>query len=187
MSVNMAYAIEIGTLEQSEIDGLMLMREEEKLAKDVYLKLYETHNLPIFNNIASSEQTHMDAILVLLERYGLDDPASTEQGVFNDVKLQELYTALVSQGGSSLLEALKVGATIEDLDIFDLNKLISETDKAGAAVNLGYWSPDVSAEIDRQLHLFEHGEKALQKMSDRCFSVTDGLGVKRVVEAMGCI
>ena len=38
------------------------MREEEKVARDVYLSLNDTWNLRIFKNITSSEQTHMNAI-----------------------------------------------------------------------------------------------------------------------------
>ena len=43
------------------------MREEEKLARDVYLTLYDIWGTPAFNNIASSEQTHMDAVLMLID------------------------------------------------------------------------------------------------------------------------
>ncbi|MDP2030099.1 MAG: DUF2202 domain-containing protein [Thiobacillus sp.] len=48
---------------------LLFMREEEKLARDVYLTLYETWGLAVFSNIASSEQSHMDALLKLLRTY----------------------------------------------------------------------------------------------------------------------
>ncbi len=116
-------------LTDEEIAGLKLMREEEKLARDVYMVLYDKWDLPIFNNIANSEQTHTDAVKTLLDRFGIEDPVTTDEpGVFANQELQTLYDDLVNQGSASLLEALIVGATVEDLDIFDLNELIAQTD-----------------------------------------------------------
>jgi len=56
-------------------DWLTYIREEEKLARDVYLYLYDMWGSSIFDNISVSEQAHMDAIKTLIDRYGLDDPA----------------------------------------------------------------------------------------------------------------
>lgn len=116
-------------LTEDEKANLLLMREEEKLARDVYLYFYEKYGLNIYSNIASSEQTHMNAVLGIMEKYGIEDPASNELGKFTNVALQQLYTDLIAQGDSSLIEALKVGATIEDVDIRDLGVAISETTK----------------------------------------------------------
>ncbi len=111
-------------LSQDEIDGLLLMREEEKLARDVYLELYDIFGQQIFSNIARSEDTHTNAIKSLLDKYGLEDPVkSDERGVFENDDLKDLYGQLVEQGSNSLVDALKVGATVEDLDIKDLNDL----------------------------------------------------------------
>lgn len=117
------------SLSEEEIHGLILMREEEKLARDVYEHLYQTWNLKIFNNIASSEATHMGAIGLLLERYALEDPVVEDVvGSFENETLQSLYTQLCAQGDSSLTQALLVGATIEDLDIMDLMELSEGVD-----------------------------------------------------------
>ena len=117
-----------------ERNGLVLMREEEKMAHDVYSFLYDKWNIMIFNNIASSEQTHTDAVLKLLDKYDIDDPASGKNiGVFNDTSLQRMYNQLLINGNYSLLSALTVGATIEDLDIYDLEKLILKADNQDIA------------------------------------------------------
>ncbi|ACJ76365.1 hypothetical protein H17ap60334_07163 [Thermosipho africanus H17ap60334] len=120
------------TLSASEVEGIMQMREEEKLARDVYLELYKTWDLPVFYNIAQSEQTHMDAVKTLIEKYNLKDPITDEDfeniGVFKNEELQNLFNELLSLGEKSLSDALKVGATIEDLDIFDLEELLKSTD-----------------------------------------------------------
>lgn len=118
------------TLTQEEIDGLLWMREEEKLARDVYLTLYETYGLQIFQNIANSEQMHMDAVLSLLEKYGIEDPAVDEVGIFTNPELQALYDQLIAMGSRSIEDALKVGALIEETDIKDLEEWITKTDNA---------------------------------------------------------
>jgi len=117
------------TISQNELKGILLMREEEKLARDVYLTLYEKWKIQIFYNIAQSEQKHMNAVKALIDKYNLEDPIADDKiGVFRNVELQKLYHELVEQGEKSYIDALKVGATIEDLDIYDLTKLLNETD-----------------------------------------------------------
>ncbi len=116
-------------LNADEAAALLFMREEEKLARDVYTKLYEVWGLPTFQNIAASEQMHMDEIALLLTRYNLTDPAQAP-GIFTDPKLQDLYNALVAQGSQSVAEALKVGGAIEEIDILDLQTRLGKTDNA---------------------------------------------------------
>ena len=122
--------IPISNLNEYEINGLILMREEEKLARDVYKFLGAKWNMRIFENIANSEQTHTNAIKTLLDKYGIEDPVkNNEIGVFTSLELKNLYENLIKQGSNSLLDALIIGATVEDLDIKDLNELSNNTDK----------------------------------------------------------
>jgi hypothetical protein len=115
-------ALPVEPLSAAEIDALTTMREEELLAKDVYVVLYSLYNVPVFNNISKSETQHTLAVSTLLKKYNLSDPAENHTaGVFVNAALQALYTSLVAQGSTSLISALTVGATIEDLDIFDLH------------------------------------------------------------------
>ncbi len=116
-------------LNQVELSSLSLMREEEKLARDVYITLYNKWGVNIFNNISNSEQTHMDAILLLFRKYSLTDPVGNNAvGIFQNTALQNLYNQLVAKGKGSVSEAYQVGATIEDLDIYDLNRLLVDVD-----------------------------------------------------------
>ncbi len=118
---------EIEDLSEGESNGLLFMREEEKLARDIYIKLYELWNMRVFDNISQSEQKHMDAVKILLDRYSLTDPiANNEIGIFVNAELQELYENLMEQGSNSIFDALKVGAAIEEIDILDLEKQINE-------------------------------------------------------------
>lgn len=116
-------------LTMEEKEALQFMREEEKLARDVYTYFNAKYDFFIFKNISGSEQKHMDFILELMTKYQLPDNASNEVGVFTNSDLQALYEQLTSQGDASKLEALKVGALIEDLDIKDLQEYTSKMDK----------------------------------------------------------
>ncbi|MCA9124484.1 MAG: DUF2202 domain-containing protein [Planctomycetaceae bacterium] len=110
-----------GTLSSVESQGLTYMRQEEKLARDVYLTLGEQWNLPIFANIAKAESRHMAAIGGLLARYNLADPVAIDvRGQFTDQKFTKMYEDLVASGAQSLADALRVGIQIEELDIADL-------------------------------------------------------------------
>lgn len=114
-------------LDPDETAGLIFMREEEKLARDVYLYLYARHGANVFNNISNSEQTHTDAMLSLLEKYDIADPAgSNPEGVFTDSYLQGLYDTLIAQGSASLIDGLIVGAAIEEIDLLDIQHLVNE-------------------------------------------------------------
>jgi hypothetical protein len=123
------------SLTADETAGLLLMREEEKLARDVYLTLADQWNVRVFSNIASSEATHMAAVGDLITRYDLVDPIVNDvRGIFTNPDLQKLYNDLVARGSVSVNEAFQVGALIEDLDIYDLENLLAKTDKADIMV-----------------------------------------------------
>jgi len=117
-------------LDAIEAAGLTFMREEEKLARDVYQYLYPLWNATVFDNISQSEQQHFDAIGGLLDRYRLIDPASPDlPGNFKDQELQALYDLLIARGSSSALAALQVGALIEETDMIDLADAMEATDQ----------------------------------------------------------
>lgn len=118
-------------LTDDEASGILYVREEEKLARDVYLTLYDVWGAPVFERIAQSEVQHMAAMLTLIERYGLNDPvADNPVGMFEDVSLQALYDDLVARGSESLEAALLVGGFIEELDVVDLEDRMDATDRA---------------------------------------------------------
>jgi len=122
-------SVALADLSQDIKSGLVYTREEEKLARDVYLELFDIHGLGIFNNIAASELSHTAAVQSLLDRYNIEDPVGeNDRGEFTNPELQALYTSLVASGSPTLLDALYVGATIEDLDISDLAILLENVD-----------------------------------------------------------
>ncbi|MBK8567542.1 MAG: DUF2202 domain-containing protein [Saprospiraceae bacterium] len=118
-------------LSAAEVDALIFMREEEKLAHDVYVGMNAKWGIRVFSNISNAEQRHMDAILCLINKYKLDDPIGDNGiGVFKNTDLQALYSKLMEKGSTSVKDALTVGATIEDLDISDLAYRLTTTDNA---------------------------------------------------------
>ncbi len=116
-------------LSDAEKSGLLFTWEEEKLARDVYVTMAAKWGQRVFTNIAAAEQTHMDDTAFLLERYSLPIPvAGATPGVFSNPRLAALYVSLVDKGNASLVDALTVGATIEDLDIADVEDLLAASD-----------------------------------------------------------
>ena len=115
-------------LTEVEIEELVFLREEEKLARDVYLTLSERWQMPIFGNIANAEQRHMDAVLMVLDAYEVPDPViDNAVGKFTNSKLSGLYGELVTGGDQTLTDALTAGTTIEDMDLADLYRLLELT------------------------------------------------------------
>ena len=144
------YAEQTAGLSDLEVADLTFMREEEKMARDVYSELYrhfkeDGTEMIILARIAMSEQRHMDAMLNLLDKYELDDPAAgLEPGEFDNPVLAGLYPNLVSdseinetilgepaEGGKvSPGAALYVGAWIEERDMIDIMHAIANTSRA---------------------------------------------------------
>ncbi|MDA3904634.1 MAG: DUF2202 domain-containing protein [Bacteroidales bacterium] len=117
-------------LTATELEMMHYMMEEEKLAYDVYVTLFDIYGTIIFNSISKSELTHIAAVNQLLAKYNITNTASSTIGVYNIEHIQELYDALVAKGSLSLIDALTVGAIIEDVDIYDLEKYLGETENA---------------------------------------------------------
>jgi hypothetical protein len=119
-------------LTATEASDLQYMREEEKLARDVYQALGAKWTAAtVFQRIAQSEQRHVDAVKVVLDRYGIADPAAAmKPGEFVDRGLQKLYDTLVARGSVSLAAALQVGVQIENVDVADLQNALAETSNA---------------------------------------------------------
>lgn len=124
-------ATDATSLAAEEIAALRFMREEEKLAHDVYVAMDARWGAAIFSNIASSETEHTQAVLARLVAYGIDDPAAGRApGEFENADLQALYDTLVERGNASLEAALGVGAYIEETDVRDIRAKMAVTDEA---------------------------------------------------------
>ena len=129
------------TLSKMEIQGIVHMREEEKMARDIYDSMYAKWQVNPFGNIRKSEQVHMDRIKELLDEYGIKDPVnetSDKPGVFISNTIQQFYSESANSGSKTLIEALRVGAKIEELDIADLNKYGTHTTNKRLLVTYEY-------------------------------------------------
>lgn len=126
-----AYAAKTTALSAEETADLLFMREEEKMARDTYLTLFEVWGINTFSSIAVSEQKHMDSMLKLIEKYKLTDPAAGNVvGEFTNPALQALYDTLVAMGREDSLSALMVGGLIEETDMRDIKDAIEDSQKA---------------------------------------------------------
>ena len=129
-TVGSAFNVPGTTLDQHEIAHMRYMREEEKLARDVYTIFSGYWGGAIFSQIATAEQRHMNAVLGLLQRYGIPDPAATAgPGQFTDSNLISMYETLVRKGAKSYADALYAGGLIEEVDIDDLDFAVSSTNR----------------------------------------------------------
>lgn len=117
-----------GVLGDEEILSLLFIREEEKLALEVYLTLCASWGLRVFENVAASERTHIDAILQLLSRFHVPGPALSF-GKFDNDGLQALYDELLLQGKGSTEDALLAGVLIENKVMVDTVDAILGTDE----------------------------------------------------------
>ncbi|MGF1547148.1 MAG: DUF2202 domain-containing protein [Thiotrichales bacterium] len=123
-------ALPIEALSAEEAASLQFMREEEKLAHDVYVLAYSKWSQRMFTNIAASESSHTAAVKLLLERYEIPDPATGIPGEFTNPALQAAYDVYTARVQLSLVDALLVGAEIEDLDIRDIEAEKAQIDNA---------------------------------------------------------
>jgi hypothetical protein len=118
------------SLDAAEVATLKYMREEEKLARDVYLTFYGIYGETVFRNIMESEQKHFDTMGKMIAKYGVDDPATPDvAGTFTNPDLQALYNQLTARGAEGLKAALRVGGLIEETDMDDLAAAIDESDQ----------------------------------------------------------
>lgn len=141
-------------LSDEEEAGTRYMREEEKMAHDVYVFLLEKWDLPAFDHISNAETRHFSAMGFLVENFGIDDPAQAETGKFQNAKIAQLDNSMTEQGSKSLIDALKAGAYIEEVDIADLRQYIDQTDNEqikGVYQNLLWASGNHIRAFTRQL------------------------------------
>jgi hypothetical protein len=131
ISQNMQSAfVETSVLNHTELTSLIKMKEEEKLARDVYSALYQKWGSQVFSRISFAENNHFNAIINLLKYYGEADTVVGETGMFVDAEVQTLYNDLLTQGSVSVEEAYKIGALIEEIDIKDLSDAIAAASNA---------------------------------------------------------
>ena len=106
-------------------EQLVYLIEEEKLAHDVYSKMFELWGSKVFGNILNSEESHQSQVLTVMATRDIADPRSSQEGVFKNADLQKLYDELIAKGSKSAVDAYEVGVAIEVLDIDDLTKMLA--------------------------------------------------------------
>jgi len=130
-------------LTQDLKDSITYMYNEEGLAYDVYMHIYNyqvDNNLPtakqLVNIATNSEIKHIEAVNELAIKYDLNmttydptlEPYSKEgigDGKYSVKHIQDLYDALYPKGIKSKQDALEVGCMVEVVDIVDLEHYIT--------------------------------------------------------------
>jgi len=112
--------------------SLSYMYDEERLAKEIYLAIYNRQPVKQLTNIASNaEGKHIDAVRDLAQRYGVATPYQ-QAGRYQSHHIQDLYNKLYAKGIRSQKDALEVGCIVEVVDVNDLNKFMNEAQRANA-------------------------------------------------------
>ena len=130
-------------LVQEMKDSLTYMKDEERLASDLYLNLYNYYKnysdleIKQLNNIATNtENDQISIIKSLVKRYDLNSSepqdVNISRGVYENQVIQDLYDKFYAIGQNSQEEALKVGCMVEVTDINDLDKYISLAKESNA-------------------------------------------------------
>jgi len=144
----------IYTLSQELTDSIAYMGNEERLAHDVYMNLYNYHadnGVEIFQlqNIATtSESRHIETVQSIVNKYNLNENNLTNvttpladstitvenmpSGQYDVASIQALYDILYAKGTTSQQDALEVGCMVEVTDINDLNKYITYAQNSSA-------------------------------------------------------
>lgn len=136
---------EQGTLTDAQEQELLAQAEHEKLARDTYVAYFESTGDYRFERVAASEEQHLEAIRMLLDRYDLTDPtAGLDEGEFRSDAVERTYQEYLAEG-DDLESALEVAQGIERDDIADLGK---------ASEGLG--APDVEQVYQHQIRASEH-------------------------------
>ena len=144
------------SLTQPLKDSLAYMGNEERLAYDVYLNLYDYHLQSsdiaikqLYNIATNAESKHIAIVQSLVQRYALNATDLTDvnetvvndnnmsattmpRGVYDIQKIQDLYDSLYALGQNSQEDALKVGCMVEVTDIDDLDKYITQAQDSNA-------------------------------------------------------
>lgn len=159
------------TLDYNEETHLIFMREEEKLARDVYVTMAGLYpEFTVFSNIVSSEQKHTDTMKDKLDMFNITDPSTDDTvGAFTGEDFGwyflEKFAILTNWGRVSALDALYVGAYIEELDMHDIvhcPKVIVETDNGIGEDECGMLYTDVKTLLNSYDSLLEGSKNHLR-------------------------
>lgn len=118
------------TISEKEKAGILRMREEEKMARDIYRTLNEKWNQRVFSNILKSETYHMERMKTLIDKFQMQDPVAKtndKAGIFENKTLQKMYDELTASGSANIEAAFRAGAKVEEADIKDLREAIALT------------------------------------------------------------
>jgi hypothetical protein len=141
LAVMFSALVNAQTLSENEKSGILLMREEEKMARDVYQTLNEKWDQMPFTHISESEINHMAQMKLLIDKYSLKDPVEKngdKRGVFDNQLLKKLYDELTLSGNSSLEAAFRAGAKVEEVDIRDLKEAMARTNNEEIKTTYNY-------------------------------------------------
>jgi hypothetical protein len=138
-------------LSTREAEGMKFIFAEEKAARDLYLSFYEQSGLSTFQEVAGSEQNHMDSVLMALDDAGIKEPPDEAGDKPENATLKRTYDDLLAEGRQSPKMALRAAAAFEEMSIKDLEIEIS----AAQDEDVKALYQDLLSGSRKHLHIFE--------------------------------
>jgi len=108
----------LGADEQRDLQRI---REQRKLARDLYWDLAKHWGSLVLVRLGAAEQAHLNALDTLLDHYDLSDPvAGPAVGESGDPKFHALHAQIVEVGHRSEMAASQAGLLVEEMSLSDL-------------------------------------------------------------------
>ncbi len=115
------------TLSPREIDDMNYLIENEKLLRDYFNVMYNKYNLSLFQNVAKSEQSHLNFLAVKFLRYDLKNPTEEKPaGEYVNPELQQTYDIMIAKGETNIYAALLAGSSKVKEDVEDIPLMIDQ-------------------------------------------------------------
>jgi len=138
-------------LDDNQKYSLAYMWNEERLAQDLYLNLYNVNSdaIQLYNIALKSEAYHIELVENLVKAYDLNitnlvdytqnyseaELKAMPAGTYGVTAIQDLYNTLYNNGAASVQASLEVGCMVEVTDIDDLDKYIIDAKENQALID----------------------------------------------------
>ncbi len=110
----------LGNPSSEQVNGIVFIHEEEKLAFLLCNAFYRIWQTEIFSTLRDSEKSHIGAMEVLGDKYSLELHADLKAAELKHTELQALFDSLLAEGQPSVENALEATAALEELSVIEL-------------------------------------------------------------------
>src|SRR6476620_4362177 len=121
------------TLSPAETKALINLHDNQKLSLFVYDSLYAIWGINPFGNIRSAESQHVNFLDDVADNYALEletNEPGNSAATFTTPQAETIYQESISKGSLSVVDALKMGARLEEMSLQVLHNAKAVTIKS---------------------------------------------------------